>query len=290
MRTRRLARPALAAVVAVLAVVGVSTGTALAHDPVILEPAQATPADGPLLVDGTVSFALYGTVNGAGDTRGFRVRYAAGQTFNLSALVPNLQPEQGLPVDQYPQIAVVTPAGERIDLSPGEVSTFDEPFTKTSYRRYLEWSTTAEAGDYGVIITGVAPSRFTVSTGVKEQFGTAVENIANRDLGVAGVMQWYETAPPTTVATTTVPITPINAVDTTTAVDATATAETTTPAVIATAPPTSDSTDATAGGTEAGTDSGNDSDSGQAPVVAIVVVLLVAVVAGAVTWLARRRS
>lgn len=278
-------RSRTAAVVAALtAVLVVGAGSASAHDPVILEPEQATPADGPLLVDGTVSFALYGTVNGEGDTRGFRVRYAAGQTFNLSALVPNLQPEQDLPVEQYPRVTVVTPAGERIDLQPGEVSTFDEPFTKTSYRRYLEWSTTAVAGDYGVIVTGVMPSRFTVSTGVKEQFGTAVENIANRALGVAGVMQWYETPPPAVVApapdTTAAEVTPAatDGVDTTLAA-VVAAPETTGPALIATAPPTSDTT----------ADGGSGDGGGQSPFVAIVAVVLVAVVAGVVTWLARRR-
>jgi hypothetical protein len=30
-----------------------------------------------------------------------------------------------------------------------------------------------------------------VSVGEKEMFGTTVENIPNRDLGVAGVMAWY---------------------------------------------------------------------------------------------------
>ena len=270
---------ALVAAFAVTAVLLVGGGTASAHDPIILTPEQLAPADGPLLVDGTVSFAMYGTVNGEGDTRAFRVRHAAGETFNLSALVPNLPPEQEMPVEQYPVITVVTPTGERIDLQPGEVSIFDEPFTKTSYRRYLDWSTTAVTGDYGVIVTGVSPARFTVSTGVKEQFGTAVENIPNRDLGVAGVMQWYETAPPTTIAPTTETSAAETTAAPTTAVDTTSAApETTVPALIATAPATSD------------TDTGGSDGGGQGAVVAIVVVLLVAVVAAVATWLARRRT
>ena len=42
------------------------------------------------------------------------------------------------------------------------------------------------------MVTGNSPSRFTVSFGQIEMFGTPVENIANRDLGVDGVMGWYE--------------------------------------------------------------------------------------------------
>jgi hypothetical protein len=45
------------------------------------------------------------------------------------------------------------------------------------------------------VVTGNSPSRFTVSFGQIEMFGTPVENIANRDLGVDGVMSWYENSP-----------------------------------------------------------------------------------------------
>ena len=44
---------------------------------------------------------------------------------------------------------------------------------------------------YESTIKGEAASRFTVSIGKIEQFGTAVEDIDNRDLGIAGVMDWY---------------------------------------------------------------------------------------------------
>ena len=48
---------------------------ASAHDPIILTSEQQTPADGPLLVDGTISFALDGSLDTGGDTRGFRVQF-----------------------------------------------------------------------------------------------------------------------------------------------------------------------------------------------------------------------
>ena len=265
MRSRSLAG-AVAAAIAVVFALG--AGTAWAHDPIILTPEQSTPAAGPLLVDGTISFALYGDVTGPGDTRAFRVRYAAGQTFNLSALVPNLEPEKGLAVGEYPTITVVTPSGENIVLQPGMVSTFDEPFTKTSYRQYLEWSTTAVAGDYGVIITGVVPARFTIATGVIEQFGTAVENVSKREGGIAEVMKWYSTPPASSGASTTVPPT-------------TLTPSTTAPAT--SAPATS------APATSTTATEGSSSDGGQGSTLIIVPVIVVAVGAGLAIWLARRR-
>jgi hypothetical protein len=65
----------------ILAAIGVGlmiASPAKAHDPIILTSDQRTPADGPLLPDGTVSFALYGTLEKPGDTRGFRVTFAEG--------------------------------------------------------------------------------------------------------------------------------------------------------------------------------------------------------------------
>ncbi len=55
----------------------------------------------------------------------------------------------------------------------------------------LEYEGGALGGIYEITIKGLAASRFTVSIGKIEQFGTAVEDIDNRDLGVAGVMDWY---------------------------------------------------------------------------------------------------
>jgi hypothetical protein len=56
----------------------VTSTPALAHQPVQLTSADRTPASGPLLVDGTVSFAVYAAVR-EGATRGLRVGMRAGQ-------------------------------------------------------------------------------------------------------------------------------------------------------------------------------------------------------------------
>ena len=43
-------------------IVFLSVSSALAHDPLILLPEQQTPEEGPLLPNGTISFALYGSL------------------------------------------------------------------------------------------------------------------------------------------------------------------------------------------------------------------------------------
>lgn len=94
---------------------------AAAHDPIILTDEQSAPASGPLLLDGTVSFAVYEVVDAPGATRGFRLRFAADDTFTLSALVPDLAAEQSLEGDQFPGITVTTPPGSQLGLPPGPV-------------------------------------------------------------------------------------------------------------------------------------------------------------------------
>ena len=199
--------------VAVIGMGLIVASPAKAHDPIILTSDQRTPEDGPLLPDGTVSFALYGTLESSDDTRGFRVTFAEGDSLYLSLLIPDLAPENSLSDDQLPRLEVVDPSGAITTVVPQTRVGFAEPFTGTNYIRLADLVGTAVAGTYSVTIIGGAPVRFTVSVGTKEMFGTPVEDVPNRELGVAGVMTWYETPPPvvesvapssTTVSPTTV--------------------------------------------------------------------------------------
>ena len=164
---------------------------ASAHDPIILTSEQQTPADGPLLVDGTISFALYGSLDTGGDTRGFRVQFKEGDPLYISILIPDLAPENTLDDVSLPFVNVEDPNGTTVKLSITEKVPFPEPFSGTNYVRLTEFRGTAIGGIYSVTVTGDSPARFTVSVGEKEMFGSPVENIPNRDLGVAGVMTWY---------------------------------------------------------------------------------------------------
>lgn len=182
------------------------SSVARAHDPIILTSDQRSPIDGPLLPDGTISFALYGTLEYPGDTRGFRVTFAEGDPLYVSVLIPDLQPENLLDDVSLPSLEIVDPSGSTRRVAVGAKVPFAEPFTGTNYVRLAELVGTAIEGTYSITITGESPARFTVSVGAKELFGTEVENVPNRDVGVAGVMAWYET-PPLTEATTTAPAT-----------------------------------------------------------------------------------
>ena len=167
------------------------TSIAAAHDPIILTSEQQTPADGPLLADGTVSFALYGSLEAADDTRGFRVNFNAGDPLYISILIPDLAPENTLDDVSLPFVNVEDPNGTTVKLAITQKVPFPEPYTGTNYVRLTEFRGTVIGGTYSITVTGKSAARFTVSVGEKEMFGTPVENIPNRDLGVAGVMAWY---------------------------------------------------------------------------------------------------
>ena len=56
---------------------------ALAHQPVVLTGADLTPTAGPLLVDGTVSFAVRASFMKTGEKKGFRAALKSGELLSV---------------------------------------------------------------------------------------------------------------------------------------------------------------------------------------------------------------
>ena len=167
-----------------------------AHDPLFLLSDQETPSQGPLLPDGTVSFALYGEFLAEGETRGFQANFEDGDLLQLELLIPALDPEQSLQQDQLPFIRLTTPDGSEQTLYPSIRTRFDEPFTNTSYFTLIRERGTAQGGIYDVVIVSRAPARFTTAIGIKEQFGTPVQRAGERPSSFAETSdrlgEWYD--------------------------------------------------------------------------------------------------
>lgn len=194
-------RRAVAAVVTAVLVLGVAS-RADAHDPIIFTADQTTPAAGPRLPDGTISFALYGTLAGGADARGFRATLQAGQQLELTLLIPDLEPERALPDASLPFLTVTGPDGSTSERRPDRRETFAESFSRTNYVRLIEVAEAVPAaGEYGITVAGSTPARFTVAIGSIERFGTPVDDVPNRDEGVTGVQRWYATPPAADAAT-----------------------------------------------------------------------------------------
>jgi hypothetical protein len=176
-------------------VLSVPAREAGAHEPVFVTDADSTPAQGPLLVDGNHSFAVYGVLTEPGATRGFRSRLIEGQPLIADLLVPALSPERELGPGELPQVTIRWPDGTTRTLESALRVPFDEPFSRTSYIRIAELrELVAQTGTYDFRVRGRAPARFTLATGTVEGFGGDVRGA--RPAPAAGIAGWYATAPP----------------------------------------------------------------------------------------------
>ena len=168
------------------------TSPALAHDPLILLPEQKTPAEGPFLPDGTISFALYGSLVEKNDTRAFQFYLDPDKRLDISLLIPNLEPENQMSQEKLPRLFLYRPDGSEVKGVSDLYTPFDEPFSMTRYVRIFEHIEKSSGGVYQVEITGINPVRFTVAIGYIESFGTPVENVPNREAGRTGIFDWYQ--------------------------------------------------------------------------------------------------
>lgn len=146
---------ALGAAVVLAAGLGV-TFTAMpasAHQPVELGPSDSTPARGPLLVDGTVSFAVYANVK-RGDRRGFRFGLTQGDTFALQLLIIDAPPGNRLSSSQLPRVTVTDPSGRSFRMVINERTEFYEPYGGTDYLYLSRVQQEAVPGEYRVTVSG----------------------------------------------------------------------------------------------------------------------------------------
>lgn len=152
-----------------LAISLIGVGPASAHQPVTLTAADSRPSRGPVLMDGTVSFAVYANVRGS-ETRGFRVRMRAGQRLDIQLLIPDRAPANQLKSRDLPEIVVMDPAGRRTTMPITERTPFYEPYSGTSFLYLARTSTTAIAGTYMVWVKSrsATPVDAVVAVGYRE--------------------------------------------------------------------------------------------------------------------------
>lgn len=159
-------------IILVAALLSFSLVPASAHQPVALLNSDTTAARGPLLVDGTVSFAVTASFNKKGERKGFRANFAAGDSVQVQYLIIDRSPENKLKNNQLPTVVVTSPSGKRLTLPINERTKFFEPYGGTNYLYLSRISAVAEAGIYSFLITSRAKSAITVAVGDREVPGT----------------------------------------------------------------------------------------------------------------------
>ncbi len=169
---RFLMRKLLAAVIA-FTVLG--SGVAVAHQPVNLLDTDTTAARGPLLVDGTVSFAVRAAFTKAGQKKAFRAQFQAGDQISVQYLIVDAKPENALRTTALPLLMMTGPKGTKpVTMKLNERTKFFEPYGRTNYLYLGRYSGTAVAGVYNFVITARGKSAITVAVGDKEIPGEVV--------------------------------------------------------------------------------------------------------------------
>ena len=187
----------------VIAFAVVGSGVAVAHQPVVLLNSDTTAAKGPLLVDGTVSFAVRAAFNKSGEKKAFRALFKEGDALEVQYLIVDKKPENTLKTNQLPTIVITGPGGFRLTMKINERTKFYEPYGKTNYLYLARNSEVAKAGIYNFVITARAKSAITVAVGEKEIPGEVV-----RGAYVAPAVSATPTPTPTVTATPTPTPTP----------------------------------------------------------------------------------
>ena len=146
----RMSRVVLAAVIAAAALV--VAPQAAAHQPVPLGPAESSPAKGPLLVDGSISFALFADIK-RGDRRGFRFRLDEGDRMAVQLLILDRPPSNEIRNARLPRVTITDPRGRKTRMIINERTEFYEPYGGTDYLYLSRVESDAIPGEYRVTVS-----------------------------------------------------------------------------------------------------------------------------------------
>jgi hypothetical protein len=158
----------------VVAFLFMGSGVAVAHQPVVLLNSDTTAAKGPLLVDGTVSFAVRASFSKVGEKKAFRAQYKEGDALEIQYLIVDKKPENALKMTQLPSLVVTGPGGFKLTMKLNERTRFFEPYGGTNYLYLGRYSGMAKAGIYSFALTARGKAAITLGVGDREVSGEVV--------------------------------------------------------------------------------------------------------------------
>ncbi|MEY3382452.1 MAG: hypothetical protein RLZZ17_190 [Actinomycetota bacterium] len=142
--------------------------SATAHQPVLLTASASNSEKSPILLDGTVSFAVYATMKKSKEVRYFRFNHKAGDRLDLQYLIPDDLIMKKMTTRNLPQVVLIDPNGKKEEIKPKERTYFFEPYGGKGYFYISRISTPATAGTYTVAITSKRASSVVIAVGIKE--------------------------------------------------------------------------------------------------------------------------
>ena len=151
-----------------LALAATLAAPASAHQPVFLLPTDTTPNAGPLLVDGTVSFAIRASFTKSGQKQAFRAALKEGDVLEVQYLIIDKKPENALKNTLLPQLVITSPSGKKFTMKFTERTKFLEEYSRTMYLYLGRYTAPAQAGIYQFVATSRARAAITIGVGYQE--------------------------------------------------------------------------------------------------------------------------
>lgn len=187
-----------------LALAATMATPASAHQPVFLLPTDTTPNAGPLLVDGTVSFAIRASFTKSGQKQAFRAALKEGDVLEVQYLIIDKKPENALKNTLLPQLVITSSLGKKFTMKFTERTKFLEEYSRIMYLYLGRYTAPAEAGIYQFVATSRARAAITIAVGYQEIPGEVLRGSAPTPVA-STVPMMKPTPTPAAVAPTPTP-------------------------------------------------------------------------------------
>ncbi len=146
----------------------IGSGVANAHQPLVLFDTDTSAAKGPLIVDGTLSFAVRAAFTKAGQKKAFRAQFKEGDELTVQYLIVDKKPENALRKTSLPTLVITSPTGSKVTMKFTERTKYFEPYGGTNYLYLGRYSNEAQSGIYSFEITSKSRAAITIGVGEKE--------------------------------------------------------------------------------------------------------------------------
>ena len=154
--------------VGVLASAILFSGVANAHQPLVLLDSDTSAASGPLIVDGTLSFAVRAAFTKAGQKKAFRAQFNKGDALTVQYLIVDKKPENTTRNNSLPTLVITSPTGSKVTMKFTERTKFYEPYSRINYLYLGRYSSEAQSGIYSFMISSKGRAAITIGVGEKE--------------------------------------------------------------------------------------------------------------------------
>ena len=151
----------------------IGSGVANAHQPLNLLDTDTSASKGPLIVDGTLSFAVTAAFTKAGQKKAFRAQFKKGEELTVQYLIIDKKPENALRKKSLPTLVITSPSGSKVTMKFTERTKFFEQYARVNYFYLGRYNSEAEGGIYSFEIT--SKSRAAITIGVGEVEGVVGE-------------------------------------------------------------------------------------------------------------------